>query len=200
MSNVNGSKYGFTGLFPLKGDANHQALRRGLREMDRHPRGSPLSSVPIIHMARLVIIDDLPFQGEPARLDRLKSSYLLFVCDFDGDDPDQLVGAMADAAHDVMVQIWSHCRGFPEVPQGQARAWRGRVCEYFKRCQLETNLLLADQPKATLPDILTALMWRRHFTEFVERHQGFDPLRLQQEFQAMWQALAAQAVPEPGSL
>jgi len=200
MSNLNGGKYGFTGLFPLSGDANHQGLRRVLRQMDRHPRGSPLSAVPIIHMARLVIIDDLPFQGEPARLDRLKSSYLLFVCDFDGDDPDQLVDALADHAQEITTQVWSHCRGFPRVSPGQDRVGRRHLCEYFKRCQVETNLLLADQADATLPQILTALMWKRQLTDFVESHQGADPVRLQQDFQTLWQALAAQDAPEPGSL
>jgi hypothetical protein len=200
MSNVNGGKYGFTALFPLQRDANHQALRQVLREMDRHPHGSPLSAVPIIHVARLVIIDHLPFQGEPARLDRLKSSYLLFVCDFDGDDTGQLVDALADRAEEIVTRIWTHCRGFPGVSASRDRAGRARLCDYFKRCQIETNLLLADRSKETLPQILTALMWRRHFTDFVERHQGADPGQLQQEFQAMLQALAARGVPEPGSL
>ena len=200
MSSINGGKYGFTGLFPLRGDIDHVALRRILREMDRHPRGSPLSAVPIIHMARLVIIDDLPFQGDPAKLDRLKSAYLLFACDFDGDDPDQLVVALADGAQQTLVQVWSNCRGFPGLPPGQGRPGRGNLCDYFKRCQLQTNLLLADQPDATLPEIMMALTWRRHFSEFVERHQWIDAARLQQEFQTMWQTLAAMGAPEPGSM
>jgi hypothetical protein len=194
MSNNNGKKYGFTALFPIKGDAECASLRRYLRDMDSHPRGSPLSSVPIIHMTRLVIIDELPFQGQPATLDKLESCYLLIACDFDGDDPEQLVTALASAVPAMVTDIWSHCLGFPGVTSGAA------LIAYFKRCQLMNNLLLADQPDMSVGQILTALLCKRRFSEFLRQHQANDPARLQQEFQTMWQALIAQPAVEPGSI
>ena len=60
------------------------------------PYGSPLSKVPLIHMARFAIIDDLPYQGVPNNRDDLLSDYMLFVCDFDGMNVDTLVAAMID--------------------------------------------------------------------------------------------------------
>jgi hypothetical protein len=194
MSNANGRKYGFTALFPIKSGTDGAALRQHLRAMDRDERGSALAAVPIIHMARLVIVDDLPFQGLPAKLDRLESSYLLFTCDFDGNDPAQLVAAMLRSGRSIVAPIWSRCIGFP-IPASEEA-----VIAYFKRCQITTNLFLADQPEASVTQILTALTWRRRFTDFVEQHQGADPLRLQQAFQGLWQDLAGLPPPKPGSL
>jgi hypothetical protein len=62
--------------------------------MDGDRYGSPLSKVPLIHMARFAIIDDLPYQGVPYNRDDLLSDYMLFVCDFDGTNVDTLVAAM----------------------------------------------------------------------------------------------------------
>ncbi len=97
MANQNGKKYGFTGLFPIgKGD-HAAALRAHLRKLDGKPYGSPLSEVRAIHMARFAVIDGLAYQGLPAKRDSLSSSYLLFLCDFDGESPDALVADLIAA-------------------------------------------------------------------------------------------------------
>jgi len=102
MSSSNGNIYGFTGLFPIKNDTDCSALRSTLRSLDNHPLGSPLSSLDIVHMARFVIVDRLSFQGEPAKYDRLLSAYLLFTCDFDGSDIDDLVTAIMTKIPDIL--------------------------------------------------------------------------------------------------
>ena len=76
MANQNGKKYGLTALFPIKAGEHAARLRTELRSWDAHPRGSPLSEVPVIHMARFVIIDRLAYQGVPAERDDLRSAYL----------------------------------------------------------------------------------------------------------------------------
>ena len=96
MASVNRKKFGLTCLFPIiREDRTHSLqLRAHLRTMDSDPYGSPLSRVPIIHMARFAIIGDLPYQGVPNNRDDLLSDYMLFVCDFDGTNVDTLVAAM----------------------------------------------------------------------------------------------------------
>src|SRR5262245_60029259 len=141
MSNINGNIYGFTGLFPIKSDADCGVLRSHLRSLEDHPFGSPLSSLDIVHVARLSIIDRLAFQGEPAKHDRLSSAYLLFVCDFDGSDVEDLVTAIVTKIPETFLAVWRHCVAAPTV--GVDPATKADVIAYFRRCQLQTSLFLA---------------------------------------------------------
>ena len=198
MANQNGAKYGFTGLFPIKTDGHLAKLRTLLRSLDDkqcYPRGSPLSEVPIVHMARFVIIDGLPYQGAPAKLDTLKSHYLLFACDFDGYSVDTLIHAMVSKMPQFTA-IWDHCVGFPGTES------LDRLTAYFEQCQLETNLLLADQPEASVDDILKGLMYRRRLGEFIGQvqNQPASPAALQQDFMLMWRSLQNDKPPLPGDL
>ena len=197
MANQNGGTYGFTGLFPIMpGEA--ASLRNYLRTLDDsrdYPRGSPLSEVPIVHMARLVVIDRLAYQGIPAKVDTLKSAYLLFACDFDGFSIDVLISRMIKHIPREFETIWKHCRGFPD------RGGHDDIAAYFERCQATTNLLLADQPDASVNDILRGLMYRRKLTDFVRQVQATqpDPKTLKENFEKMWQCLQ-NSVPRAGEM
>jgi hypothetical protein len=193
MANANGKKLGLTCLFPILEGEHAAQLRKTLRALDRDPFGSPLSKVGIIHMARFVIIEDLAYQGLPAKRDTLMSRYLLFLCDFDGTSADAVVAGMTAQIGDVVDEIWSHCVAYP------GRASRDRLTAYFEQCQLETNLLLVDRPNDELQTILRALMCKREFARFVENYQA-SPGDPKASFQAMWAALQSQPTPMPGSL
>ena len=187
MANQNGGKYGFTGLFPIKPGqtAELRGFLRTLDESSEYPRGSPLSEVPIIHMARFVVIDRLAYQGTPAKVDTLKSAYLLFLCDFDGFSVDVLIRAMVKYIPDHLETIWRHCRGFPGIKSGDG------LSTYFEQCQVTTNVLLADQPDASVNDVLKGLMYRhelRKFVRYVQEAQP-SPAELKAEFEKMWQGL-----------
>ena len=197
MSNLNGNIYGFTGLFPIDRDADCGVLRSHLRSLDSHPLGSPLSSLDLVHMARFVIIDRLAFQGEPAKHDRLSSAYLLFACDFDGSDIEDLVTAIATRIPDTFRTVWGSCVAVPAVGPGAAAITD--LVAYFRRCQLHTTLFLADQPDASVTEILRSLALTRMFAGLVQQHQGDDPALIQQKFQDMWRAFTASRPPSPGS-
>jgi hypothetical protein len=197
MSNRSGGIYGFTGLFPLKAATSCSALRSFLRSLDNHPLGSPLSSLDLVHMARLVIIDRLAFQGEPAAQDHLMSAYLLFACDFDGAGVDDLTNAMAAKIPDMLNTVWRHCVGFPDI--GHLSDRRSELVRYFRRCQIPTNLFLADQPDHSVLHILQALALKRMFADFVQQHQGSDPEVVRHEFHARWHAFQEAPPPAPGS-
>jgi hypothetical protein len=197
MANQNGAKYGFTGLFPVAPgqSADLRAFLRSLDDVQVYPRGSPFSHVGIIHMARLVVIDRLAYQGTPAKVDRLKSDYLLFVCDFDGDSVDVLIREMVSNIPSEMTEVWSRCLGFPTIRKSD------QLSEYFERCQLKTNLFLADQSLASVDDILRGLMCRRRLAEFIREVQRRPrtPAVLKRGFALMWRGLE-RARPLPGEL
>jgi hypothetical protein len=197
MANQNGTKYGFTGLFPITTgrSADLRALLRSLDDKQRYPRGSPLSDVSLVHMARFVIIDRLAYQGEPAKADALKSHYLLFVCDFDGRSVDALMHAMVQNIPHQVTAIWDHCVRFPGIRSCD------RLAAYFEQCQLTTNLLLADQPEASVNDTLMGLTCRRRLGEFIKQIQRKprNPAVLKRGFQRMWRSLQIDP-PRPGEL
>jgi len=188
MANQNGEKYGFTGLFPIKMGGHSADLRTLLRSLDakhRYPRGSPFSDVSIVHMARFVVIDRLAYQGFPAKVDTLKSQYLLFVCDFDGHSIDPLIQALVRYIPTQVTAVWEHCVLFPGTQSCD------RLAAYFEQCQLKTNLFLADQPQASVDDILKGLMCRKRFGEFIRQVQRKprDAAVLQRGFRRMWRSL-----------
>lgn len=197
MANQNGDKYGFTGLFPIAANRSDdvRAYLRTLDDIRTYPRGSPFSDVPIIHMARLFIVDRLAYQGTPAKFDELKSDYLVFMCEFDGGSVDPLVQALVGNIPTEVAGIWGSCLSFPGIQR------RDQLSEYFERCQLTTSLFLADQPEASVGEILMALLCRRRLGEFVEQIQSNPPSPdvLQQDFSQMWQSLQNES-PRPGDL
>ncbi len=196
MANQNGRKYGFTGLFPIRKGDHVAALRSHLRKLDGKPYGSPLSEVGAIHMARFAVIDGLPYQGSPAKHDSLSSSYLVFLCDFDGESPDSLVAGLIAAIPREVDEIWRHCVGFPGVRPLDPLA------AYFGQCQIDTNLFLADRPDDTVDDITRALLYKRKFGDFMLWFQGEAPTPavLRERLTAMRASIENHPAPHPGSL
>jgi hypothetical protein len=197
MANQKGNKYGFTALFPIKPGEHAAQLRTYLRSLDSCLYGSPLSGVPIIHMARFVIIDQMPYQGIPAKKDMLSSAYLLFLCEFDGSSSDLLVQQLVQEIPNEVTMIWQHCRAFP----GNDRV--DVLADYFSRCQLETTLFLADRPVESVQDVLRALLYKRALSEIVlwAQQQGtaLDPSDLKTRSQAL-RNIDTSPAPHPGSL
>jgi hypothetical protein len=199
VANQNGEKYGFTGLFPIATNRSDD-LRAHLRTLDdirTYPRGSPFSHVPIIHMARLFIVDRLAYQGTPAKFDKLKSDYLVFMCEFDGESVDPLVQAMVSNVPDEVAGIWGGCLSFPGIHRCD------QLSEYFERCQLTTSLFLADQPEASVSEILMALLCRRRLGDFVRlvQRKPRSPAVVQRGFRQMWRNLQKPSQrPLPGDL
>jgi hypothetical protein len=193
MANANGKKFGLTALSPIK-PGHCEELRFRLRAMDSKPYGSPLSGVNTIHMARLAIINTLAFEGIPAKRDLLKSSYLLFMCDFDGATIDSLVAAMVANIPATINEIWGHCIAYPGLTS------RDQLTAYFERCQLETNLFLADRPGDEVETILRGLLYKREFAKFVATHQNNGLAFTKADFLNWWQTLSGLPTPKPGSM
>ena len=193
MANANGKKFGLTALSPIK-PGHCEELRIRLRAMDSKPYGSPLSGVNTVHMARLAIINTLAFEGIPAKRDLLKSSYLLFMCDFDGVTVDSLVAAMVANISGTIDEIWGLCIAYPGLTS------RDQLTAYFERCQLETNLFLADRPDDEVETILRGLLYKREFAKFIARRQNGGQAITKTDFLDWWQELSGLPTPQPGSM
>ncbi len=199
MANTNGQAYGLTLLSPIKKNPNrrpsHEAEIREILSRLGTGADSPLAKVPTTHMARIVVIDDVFFQGHPAHEDHLKSKYLLFTSNFDG-PLDAYLDLLGTEIPHVVNAIWSHCVNFPGAGVGNNQPFR----EYMKRCQLTTTFFFADYPDATVAQVLRALDTQRKFIEFMERTQGIPAAELQREFKQFMSALRTAPTPKPGTI
>jgi hypothetical protein len=179
MANVSGSIYGLTILSPIIEDnrldiCHSMDLRWYLSQLPRDHR-SPFAQLSSTYLARLVVIDDVVFVGHPAREEHLKSRYLVFETNFDG-DLDTYLRRMATETKEFVEAVWKHCVGFPGT--GDAEAF----IAYMKKCQIKTTFFFADVNDRTVDSTLDALKTQSALAHFMEKHQGMQPAELQQAF------------------
>jgi len=174
--------FGLTILSPIKPDdstghkiGNHTtAIRRLLIDLPTGTR-SPLARVDTTHLARWVVVDDVADEGYPAVEDHLKSAYLLFTANFDG-DLDAYLDAMAQQIPEVVDGLWKHCVGYPGLTD------RTQFRNYMRQCQLKTTFFFPAYPQATLAQVRTALALQRGFVDLFIANQGKSAPVLQQQF------------------
>ncbi|MCA9221149.1 MAG: hypothetical protein KDA71_12535 [Planctomycetales bacterium] len=199
MPNRSGQAYGLTALSPIIRDtgrtpAHETEIREFLGSLDRE-ENSPFSKIPTMHLCRWTVIDDVPYQAHPAHEEHLKSKYLMFTANFDG-DRDTTLALMAEHIPDTLNAIYRHCVGFEPVGVGNSQAF----CRYIARCQITTSLFFADYPDARLSDVLRALQLQREFVPTMARLQGQSPAQVQQQFLAFAERMQNAPIPRPGTM
>ncbi|GEM_PF-287123 len=197
MANKNGSTYGLTILSPIKLNPKARvshvaALRAGLAELPAGP-GSPFTKVQFTHFCRLVVLEDVIFVGSPAREEHLKSSYLMFTSNFDGELDDYL-RLMASRIGKFVDSIWKHCVAYPGTRDVDA------FIAYMKKCQLTTTFFFADVNDKTVAETLRALQVQQAVAAFVEANQGKPPAQLQDSFRRFSKALDRLPASEPANV
>jgi hypothetical protein len=197
MPNKNGTVYGLTILSPIidddKATPSHDLqIRRYLATL---PTGeqSPFALAPGTHLARLVVMDDVIYVGMPACEEHLKSKYLVFESNCDGELDNYLAG-LAASVPEHLDAIWSHCVGYPGAANRQA------FIDYMKACQLETTFYFAAVNDKSVPETLRALQTQHAVADFIANHQGMEPARLQAEFARFVAELKSTPIPRPGSM
>ncbi len=199
MPNQNGSVYGLTILSPIIDDANatpsHDLQIRAYLAKLSTREDSPFALAPGTHLARLVVMDDVIYVGMPSCEEHLKSKYLVFESNCDG-DLDSYLGGLADNIPEHLDAIWSHCAGYPE----QGAANRQAFIAYMKACQLETTFYFAAVNNKSVPDTLRALQIQTAVADFIASHQKADPATLQRDFIDFAAQLKSQPTPPPGSM
>jgi hypothetical protein len=179
MGNISGKVYGLTILSPILEDSrldicHSMDLRWYLSQLPRDQR-SPFAQLSSTYLARLVVMDDVVFVGHPAKEDHLKSRYLIFETNFDG-DLDTYLQRMATETKEFVEEVWKHCVGFPGT--GDVAAF----IAYMKKCQVETTFYFADVNDQTVDSTLDALKTQAALAHFMEKHQGMPGAELQQAF------------------
>ena len=154
---------------------------------------SPFGARSRHHLARLVVMDDVIYVGMPACEEHLKSKYLVFESNCDGDLDDYLRG-LADAIPDHLDAIWKHCVGHPGAANRQA------FIDYMKSCQLDTTFYFAAVNDKSVSETLRALQTQTAVADFIATHQGADAATLQREFIQFVAHLKSQPLPKPGSM
>ena len=200
MPNQSGNVYGLTILSPIINGPDdltnncavpHDAvLRDYLAQLPRDHR-SPFAKVSATHLARLVVMDDVVFVGEPAREEHLRSKYLVFESNFDG-DLDAYLNRMAMDAGEEVHAVWRHCVGYPGVGAP------GAFAAYMKKCQLETTFYFADVNNKTVQETLRALKVQSGLAWFIGAHQGKPPDEIQAAFQAFLEKIRNAPEPKAG--
>jgi hypothetical protein len=186
MANQSGQVYGLTILSPIiendRLDICHSMeLRWYLGHLPRDHK-SPFARISSTYLARLVVMDDVVFAGAPAREEHLKSRYLVFEANFDG-DLDTYLTRMALEEPELVEAVWKHCVGYPGVADTAA------FVAYMKKCQIPTTFFFADVNDRTVQQTLKALQTQSALARFIEKHQGEPPAELQRAFCALLQAL-----------
>jgi hypothetical protein len=180
MPNRRGNAYALTTLCPLVGgskdDQSAAALVRAYLRRVHLDHASPMAKVPNTYLCRFFVLDDVIYQGHPARLDRLKSRYLVFVAEIHGELEPYLRG-MWENAQGFVRGVWQYCVGFAS----QADDADGFV-RYIKRCQVETTFYFNGSTDESLEAQLKSLYLKQEFSKFAFANQGKSPAELQQAF------------------
>jgi hypothetical protein len=172
-TNLAHKTYSLMVLTPIRPGLEDE-LRAYLEALPRDD--SPLARSERTHLARLLIIDDMPVpRDRPDLADALDGAYLLFTSNFDGDLPSYLHELGARLADDAG-EIWGRCIGCPDPPAGAALA------AYLGRNQLQSGVVFAAYPDASVAQVRCALDKRDRLADFVVRAQDMDPARRRKAF------------------
>src|SRR6185312_857599 len=154
MANENGIVYGLTLLCPIlndeKASPSHDLQIRDYLSKLSADSASPFAIAPGTHLARLVVMDDVVYVGMPACEEHLKSKYLVFESNCDG-DLDTYLSGLAASIPEYLDAIWKHCVGYPGAANRQA------FIDYMKACQLDTTFFFAAVNDKSVPETLRAL-------------------------------------------
>jgi hypothetical protein len=197
MANQSGIVYGLTLLSPILSDeravpSHDLQIRRYLATL---PTGadSPFAVAPGTHLARLVVLDDVIYVGMPACEEHLKSKYLIFESNCDGDRDTSLTG-LATKIPRHLDAIWGHCTGYPGAADLAA------FLRYMKACQVDTTFFFAAVNDKSVTETLLALQAKRAVADFVATHRSMEPAQLQREFIDFLRVLNAAPAPAPGTM
>jgi hypothetical protein len=194
MANVSGRAYGLTVLCPLQDDRRARfsyaaAIRERLAAMPLD-EASPMARVPNTYLCRFFVLDDVPYQGDPAACEHLASKYLVFIAEIHG-KLDPYLHAMWKNAQSMIERVFEYCIGFEGIRSADEFA------NYVKRCQVRTTFYFNGSTDEPLEEQLKALYLKQEFAKFVRLHQGKTALELQQAFAAFVERTAPANLAEP---
>jgi hypothetical protein len=168
-----GTAYALTVFTPIA--PGHEDELRAHLEGLPEGAGSALARLDQLHTARLQIIDHLVHQGARQKPERLKSNYLVFTANFDGDLDDFLDAICARVAPEADA-LWGHCAGYPGASD------RAAFKRYIAEHQIHTNLSAAAYATASVSRVRESLALRERVVDFAADAQGLDAAALKERF------------------
>jgi len=173
-TNLAGRTYSLMVLTPIR-PGQEDALRAYLEALPRDD--SPLARLEGTHMARLLIIDDMPAPPDrPDLADPLDGAYLMFTSNFDGDLSSYL-HELAQRLAPEAPEIWGRCIGCPDPAVGPAA-----LAAYLGRNQLQSGVVFAAYGQASVARVRSALDKHERLAEFVIRSQDMDSQKRRKAF------------------
>jgi hypothetical protein len=199
MPSVSGSVYGLTLLCPILDDpaavySHDLQIRKRLAALSVGPE-SPFALAPGTHLARLAVLDDVIYVGAPSCEEHLKSKYLVFESNCDGNRDSYLTG-LAQAIPNELDAIWSHCVGYPAGGAADLPAF----LDYMRRCEIPTTFFFAPVNDKSRTQTLVALRNKAYIARFVAAHQGKPPAEIQHGVLALIAHLNSLPVPKPAAI
>jgi hypothetical protein len=187
MANQMGNAYALTLLCPIRhgvpqqcpeglgGQTSAACVRYLLQDVMRVSLDSPMAKVPNTYLSRFYILEDVPYQGKPAKLEHLGSNYLVFCADFHGDLDTWLTG-MWNAIQPEICGLLQYCFGFESVHDCAS------FITWIKKCQVETTFFFDGSTDEPLAVQLKNLYLKQEFSKFVYANQGNGPETIQANF------------------
>lgn len=179
--NLAGSVYALT-VFAAILPGHEQAVRDVIESLPLGPE-SPLARLEQLHVSRLHIFDELVYQGEPQKRERLKSRYLVFTSSIDG-ELDAYLEAICERLPAEADSWWSHCVGYPGTSD------RAAFKRWIAHNQIQTNLFASAYPQASVKDVRAALATRERVLEFAIGAQGLGDDELKSRFDETFRGAA----------
>lgn len=170
--NIVGKTYSLMVWTPIA-PGREDALRAYLEGMDKDD--SPLARVPRTHMARWIVVPDMPVAPGTDLVDPLGTQFLLFTSNFDG-DADSYLRELVKLIPQEAAQIWGHCIGCPQPAEGAA------LKAYLHRNQVDSGVAFAAYPNASVAQIKRALDKRARLIDFAVRAQDMKPSQRRKAF------------------
>lgn len=133
---------GVTYLLPVR-RASVDEVRGAIEALPFGPH-SPFAAIPGTHFARMAIIDDRYFARQQARVDPLRSAYLLLSAEIDGDAEPWLAALLRDPR---IREVLGGCWGF---------AYQSDPVGFVQRCRIRGSVEYRDYPMTTVNDIFAA--------------------------------------------
>lgn len=157
---------------PIK-PGHEDELRAYLEGLDNDD--SPLARVPRTHIARWIIVPDMPVAPGTDLVDPLGTQFLLFTSNLDGDAGSYLRELVELIPHEA-ADIYGHCIGCPQPAEGAA------LKAYLHRNQVDSGVAFAAYPNASVAQIRQALDKRARLIDFAVRAQDMKPGQRRREF------------------
>ena len=179
MPNQNGRAYALTVLCPLLPqsgeDESPSSITRQFLNRTRTDEWSPMAKVPNTYFCRFLVLDDVLYQSKPAKLEHLKSNYLVFECNLHGELEPYLFGLWQNASEFVR-QVFKYGVAFDRVKNAADFA------AYIQKCQVPTTFYFDGSNDESPAEQLKQLYLKQEFSKFAFEHQGRPAAELQRQF------------------